>query len=198
MLFLFYQHFWWNQYGPLKEKLLVCITDLAPLTQLRGCTNTFFSTDMNLRIHPRLSILLWTPLEIHLNYHIPSQTLGEELGTVWTAQVQSKYKETTQKCRAQGQSPAHSARHISLHSLLASVLQKKQCPSGQLPTQVRIWGKAFFSQGFPNGSVIKNLPEMQEIQVQSLGLQEPLEKEMANHSSILAWRIPWTEEPGGL
>ena len=39
---------------------------------------------------------------------------------------------------------------------------------------------------------------MQETQVQSLGWEDPLEKEMATHSSIIAWRIPWTEEPGGL
>ena len=39
---------------------------------------------------------------------------------------------------------------------------------------------------------------MQEMQVQSLGWEDPLEKEMANHSSILAWEIPWTEEPSGL
>ena len=58
--------------------------------------------------------------------------------------------------------------------------------------------ESIFPRGFPNGSVIKNLPEMQEIQVQSLGLQEPLEKEMAIHSNILAWRIPQTEGPGGL
>ena len=45
---------------------------------------------------------------------------------------------------------------------------------------------------------IKNLPAMQETQVQSLGREDPLEKEMAIHSSILAWEIPWTEEPSGL
>ena len=45
---------------------------------------------------------------------------------------------------------------------------------------------------------VKNLPAMQEIQVRSLGWEDPLEKEMATHSSILAWRIPWTEESGGL
>ena len=44
---------------------------------------------------------------------------------------------------------------------------------------------------------IKNLSAMQETQVQSLGQEDPLEKGMAAHSSILAWRIPWTEEPGG-
>ena len=45
---------------------------------------------------------------------------------------------------------------------------------------------------------VKNLPAMQETQVQSLGGEDPLEEGMATHSSILAWRIPWTEEPGGL
>ena len=45
---------------------------------------------------------------------------------------------------------------------------------------------------------VKNLPAMQETQVQSLGGEDPLEKEMATHSSILAWEIPWTEEPHGL
>ena len=46
--------------------------------------------------------------------------------------------------------------------------------------------------------MVKNLPAMQEIRVQSLGQEDPLEKGMATQSSILAWRIPWTEEPGGL
>ena len=46
--------------------------------------------------------------------------------------------------------------------------------------------------------MVKNLPAMQETQVQSLGQEDPLEKGMAIHSSILAWRISWTEEPGGL
>ena len=45
---------------------------------------------------------------------------------------------------------------------------------------------------------IKNLPAMWETQVRSLGQEDSLEKGMATHSSILAWRIPWTEEPGGL
>ena len=44
--------------------------------------------------------------------------------------------------------------------------------------------------------MVKNLPAMQETQVQSLGQEDPLEKEMATHSSILAWEIPWTGEPG--
>ena len=52
--------------------------------------------------------------------------------------------------------------------------------------------------GFLGGSDVKNMPAMQETKVQSLGRKDPLEKEMATHSSILAWRIPWTEEPRGL
>ena len=46
--------------------------------------------------------------------------------------------------------------------------------------------------------MVKNLPAIQETQVLSLGREDPLEKGMAIHSSILAWRIPWIEEPGGL
>ena len=46
--------------------------------------------------------------------------------------------------------------------------------------------------------IVKILPAMQETQVQSLGQEDTLEKEMATHSSVLAWIIPWTEEPGGL
>ena len=46
--------------------------------------------------------------------------------------------------------------------------------------------------------MVKDLPAMQETWVQSLGVENPLENGMATHSSILAWRIPWTEEPGGL
>ena len=46
--------------------------------------------------------------------------------------------------------------------------------------------------------MVKNRPTVQETWVQSLGLEDPLEKGIATHSIILAWRIPWTEEPGGL
>ena len=48
----------------------------------------------------------------------------------------------------------------------------------------------------PGGSDVKNLPAVQESQVQSLGPEDPLEKEMATHSSVLAWRTPWTEAMG--
>ena len=51
---------------------------------------------------------------------------------------------------------------------------------------------------FPGGLVVKNLPAVQETRVRSLGWEDPLEKEMATHSSILSWKISWTEEPGGL
>ena len=54
-------------------------------------------------------------------------------------------------------------------------------------------------RAFPGDSPVKNLPaKTQEPQVRSLGQEDSLEKEMATHSNILAWEIPWTEEPGGL
>ena len=52
--------------------------------------------------------------------------------------------------------------------------------------------------GFPGGSVVKNLPVIREMWVQSLGREDPVEVEMATHSSIIAWEIPWSGEPRGL
>ena len=54
---------------------------------------------------------------------------------------------------------------------------------------------------FPGGSEVKNQPaiqELQKLQIRSLGQEDPLEKGMATYSNILAWRIPWTDDPGGL
>ena len=68
-------------------------------------------------------------------------------------------------------------------------------------SQISIWYKAVHITGFPSGLAVKILPamqEMQEMQVQSLGREDPLEEEMATHSSILARRISRTEEPGKL
>ena len=59
----------------------------------------------------------------------------------------------------------------------------------------RVWGPFF---RLLVAQRLKRLPAMQEPWVRSLGREDPLEKERATHSSILAWRIPWTEEPGGL
>ena len=50
----------------------------------------------------------------------------------------------------------------------------------------------------PGDSAVENRPAIPDTQIHSLGWEDPLEKEMATHSSILAWEIPWTEEPGGL
>ena len=58
--------------------------------------------------------------------------------------------------------------------------------------------KFFQYQASLVAQMVKNVPAVQETQVQSLGWEDPLEKEMAPQSSILAWEIPWTEEPGGL
>ena len=61
-----------------------------------------------------------------------------------------------------------------------------------------LWLLIFLMKGFPGGSVVKNPPALQEMRVRSLGQEDPLEKEMATPSVILAWRIPWRKEPGGL
>ena len=65
-----------------------------------------------------------------------------------------------------------------------------------------MWGAEDIGVGvFASGSAVKNLPAIQdpqETQVQSLGQEDPLEEDIATHFSVLAWRIPWTEEPGGL
>ena len=54
------------------------------------------------------------------------------------------------------------------------------------------------ASGNPMAQMVKSLPAIQETWVQSLGWEDPLEKEIATHTSILAWRILWTEEPGSL
>ena len=77
-----------------------------------------------------------------------------------------------------------------LNKILAD--QTQQCIK-RIKTQKKRGGV-----GFPVSSAVKNPPEMQEMWVQSLGQEDPLEKAMATHSSILAWRIPWTEKPAGL
>ena len=62
----------------------------------------------------------------------------------------------------------------------------------------RLSGPESQSRGSLVAQMVKHLPTMRETQVQSLGWEDLLEKEMATHSSILAWKIPWTEEPGKL
>ena len=57
---------------------------------------------------------------------------------------------------------------------------------------------SFLFPSVPVAQMVKNMPAMQETWVQALGQEDPLEKEMATHSSILAWKIPWTGKPGGL
>ena len=60
------------------------------------------------------------------------------------------------------------------------------------------WAAHFYLWAFLVAKMVKNLPATQETWVQSLGQEDPLKKGMATHASILAWRTPWTEEPGGL
>ena len=73
-----------------------------------------------------------------------------------------------------------------------SLKERRNCETYKLATKREIIHSKNTSQR------LKRLPPMRETRVRSLGQEDPLEKEMATHSSILAWRIPWTEEPGGL
>ena len=61
-----------------------------------------------------------------------------------------------------------------------------------------IWLHLLYHMGFPVAQLVKNLPTVRETWVRYLGWEDPLEESMATHSSILAWRIPWIEEPGRL
>ena len=70
--------------------------------------------------------------------------------------------------------------------------------AGMKFSQSKIQSSQSEEKDFPVGQMVKNLPAMQEIRVRSLDWEVPLEKGMAIHSSILAWRLPWTEKPGGL
>ena len=92
-----------------------------------------------------------------------------------------------------------------LHSGSSGDVQVKDgCGRGQARTWPHSQGSSsdtgnhistHICQDFPVAQMVKNLPAKQEIQVQSLAQENPLEKGMATHASILAWRIPWTEEP---
>ena len=64
--------------------------------------------------------------------------------------------------------------------------------------KIAFWVTVKRQSGFPGGSVVKNPPAKQATPVWSLCQEDPLEEQMATHSSIFAWEIPWTEEPGGL
>ena len=65
-------------------------------------------------------------------------------------------------------------------------------------SSAKIWGKYMVSRASLVAQMVKNQPAMQKTQVQFLGREDPLEKRMVTHSSILAWKTPWTEEPGRL
>ena len=92
------------------------------------------------------------------------------------------------------------ARHATIHGIAESdmtgQLNNNKCPT--IRDKWSNYNPSIQTKGSPRGSVVKSVPAKQEVQVWSLGQEDPLEKEMASHSTILAWKIPWSEEPGGL
>ena len=70
--------------------------------------------------------------------------------------------------------------------------------SSEIKLFSNITAHLYIFRGFSGGTLVKNSLAVQEMRVQSLGQEDPLEEEMATHSSILAWKITWTDEPGGL
>ena len=79
-----------------------------------------------------------------------------------------------------------------------TTVQRHQLFGTQLSLLYVLTGINLKNMDFSGSSEVKNPPAKQKTQLQSLVWEDPLEKEMATHSSILAWEIPWTEEPGGL
>ena len=85
----------------------------------------------------------------------------------------------------------------TVHRVTKSQTQLK-CLISTHPLYQALWEALWILLGFPGDSVVKNLLANAGPRVKSLGWEDPREKEMASHSSILSWRIPWTEEPGSL
>ena len=106
-----------------------------------------------------------------------------------------------QFCKVKKKKPLDKEKERKIYDMTCEFLKRKPLHRWLLiPDVENHWfnGWAEEKRGFPSGSVVKNPLARQETWVRSLGQEDPLEKEMAIHSSILAWKIPWTEEPGRL
>ena len=87
---------------------------------------------------------------------------------------------------------------VGCHVLLEGIFPTQGLNLGLLHCRQILYNLSFTTLASMVAQTVKNLPAMPETQIQSLGWEAPLEKEMATHSSILVQKIPWTEEPGGL
>ena len=92
----------------------------------------------------------------------------------------------------------HTHTHTHTHTYIYSIAINQSEKNNPIKNWQNIWTNILQKGISPVAHTIKNLPAVQETCVRSLGQEDPLEKGMASYSSILAWRIPWTEEPGGL
>ena len=106
--------------------------------------------------------------------------------------------EVGEELTADRQIPDNPHPHFSLSHRLPEPLNLWKLIRLQINTEMQRMQKRYSSGTSLVAQMVKNLPAMEKTWVQSLGREDPLETGMATHSSVLAWRIPWTEEPGGL
>ena len=151
-------------------------THLAPLRRQLEDLESLEFPDVKPRLRPLLHVvcLIWATCE---SYRCPGRltVLLQEICNLLVQQVGTQQSPTPPR---ELDGPSHKKSRVCTFFFQSNNEGPKRSP---LVAQM-----------------VKNLPAMQETQVQSLDLEDPLEKGIATHSSILAWRIPWTEEPGRL
>ena len=128
----------------------------------------------------------------------PKGPNGRDRGLVLDHQILNRYPKSVGMRVGHGETLGQTREHRPLNFSKVPSINSYWVSTYYVVTIIVIWQ---LPSGFPDGSAGKNLPAMQDIQetqARSLGQEDPLEQEMTTHSSNLAWKTPWTEEPGGL
>ena len=132
-------------------------------------------------------------------FHTHGAPAGRRPCPLWPERQQLSRRERSRcagaggrACQTLGSPPPPCQQAVQSHQCQSCQLKKKKLSIVDLQCCVNFYGASLVAQR------LKRLPGMRETRVRSLGWEDPLEKAVAPHSSILAWRIPWTEEPGRL
>ena len=134
-------------------------------------------------IHSVMSNSLWIHGLQPTGLLCPWDSPGKNIGVGFHFLLQKVYYSALKNKEIQ----THATTRMSLKAIMLSKITQSQ-------EERKLYN--YMIDSFPGGSIeVKNQPAMQETWVRSLGQEDPLEKEMATHSSIFAWRIPWTEKP---